>query len=415
MPLENPMIDHLFRHQHGRMVAILCRIFGLEHLETIEDAVQDTFIKAMGAWRHELPDNPEAWLTAAAKNRVIDLFRSISSARNREENLNSGTSAIAVNQLFLDSEIADSQLRMIFTACHPALDPRDQIAFALKAIGGFSRREIAAALLLKEETIKKRISRARKAVAEKKIRFEIPQGDQLRVRMIHVLEVIYLLFNEGFHSARKEIGVRKDLCGEALRLSKMLIDNPLTCNAEVQALFALMCFQSARLDSKVNAANELLDLKTQDRSKWYFPLIIAGNDMMHLATAEGKYSIYHYEAAIACEHLQARTFAETNWTNILNWYQQLEKLAPSPFNLLNMAVVNLQRKDFPGARQILEELEEDQLEQRKYLYYGCWAEYYKKIGDVSKAIEQYDVAISLVPEDLEKAYLMKKRGQVETG
>jgi RNA polymerase sigma-70 factor (ECF subfamily) len=413
MPEENPIIDYLFRHQHGRMVAILCRIFGLEHLETIEDAVQDTFVKAMGAWRNELPHNPEAWLTAAAKNRVIDLFRSIKSERDRHENLSTGTAAIAVNQLFLDDEIADSQLRMIFTACHPALDPRDQIAFALKAIGGFSRKEIAAALLLKEETIKKRITRARKAVAEKTIRFEIPQGEQLRIRMIRVLEVIYLLFNEGFHSARKDLAVRKELCGEALRLSKMLIVNPLTCNADVQALFALMCFHSARLDSKINEANEILDLRTQDRSKWYFPLVVAGNDMMNLATANGEYSVYHYEAAIACEHLRARTFEETNWKDILKWYRKLEALNPSLFNLLNMAVVNLQQADFSAARDILQQLDEDQLEQRKYLYHGCWAEYYKRTGDAAQAIHQYDVAISLVPNDLEKEYLLKKRGQVK--
>ncbi|MFK8160985.1 MAG: RNA polymerase sigma factor, partial [Lewinella sp.] len=358
---DNPMMDNLFRHQHGRMVAILCRVFGLEHLETIEDAVQDTFIKAMGAWRNEWPDNPEAWLTTAAKNRVIDLFRSIKSARERHEKLTTGTAAIAVNQLFLDDEIADSQLRMIFTACHPALDPRDQIAFALKAIGGFSRKEIAAALLLKEETTKKRITRARKAVAEQSIRFEIPQGEQLRIRMIRVLEVIYLLFNEGFHSTQKDLAIRKELCGEALRLSKMLIDNPMTCNAEVQALFALMCFHSARLDSKINEANEVLDLRSQDRSKWYFPLVVAGNDMMNLATANGEYSIYHYEAAIACEHLKASTFEATNWKEILRWYHKLDQLNPSPINQLNMAVVNLQRADFAAAREMLEQLEEDQL------------------------------------------------------
>lgn len=129
----------------------------------------------------------------------------------------------------------------------------------------------------------------------------------------------------------------------------------------------------------------------------------------------GKTASYHYEAAIACEHLKARTFAETNWTNILKWYQQLEELSPSPFNLLNMAVVNLQRQDYPAAHNVLQQLDEDQLEQRKYLYYGCWAEYYKKIEDFAKAIEQYDVAIRLVSEDLERAYLVKKQGQVKAG
>ena len=147
-------IDHLFRHQHGRMVAILCRIFGLQHLETIEDAIQDTFIKASLSWRAEMPENPEAWLTKAAKNRTIDLFRQLKSEKERASFFESGPASIAINELFLDDEIADSQLRMIFTACHPALDPRDQISFALKTIAGFSQQEIASALLTKDETIK---------------------------------------------------------------------------------------------------------------------------------------------------------------------------------------------------------------------------------------------------------------------
>lgn len=191
---SDAIIDHLFRHQHGRMVAILTRIFGLSNLEIIEDAVQDTFIKAMGTWRNGMPDNPEAWLTQAAKNRMIDLFRKLKSEKERAAYMESGTSTISVNELFLDDEIADSQLRMIFTACHPQLDPRDQIAFALKTIAGFSQKEIASALLLKEEAIKKRLSRARKAIGIKSISFEIPQGEQLNQRMIRVLEVLYLLF-----------------------------------------------------------------------------------------------------------------------------------------------------------------------------------------------------------------------------
>jgi RNA polymerase sigma-70 factor (ECF subfamily) len=394
------------------MVAILCRVFGLEHLETIEDAVQDTFIRAMTAWRQGLPANPEAWLTKAAKNRVIDLFRTINSERDRYTQL-SGPEAIVVDQLFLDHEIADSQLRMIFTACHPALDPRDQIAFALKAIGGFSGKEIASALLLKEETVKKRLSRARKAIAAKAISFEIPLGDQLNLRMVRVLEVIYLLFNEGFHSAKKEIVVRKELCGEALRLCKMLIDNPATSHPDAQALCALLCFHSSRLDSKINDANEIMDLRLQDRSKWYFPLIAAGNELMHRATAQqSSFSIYHYEAAIASEHLQARRFEETNWKQILYWYQQLETLAPSPFNLLNMAVVSIQQGDFPAAKKLLESIHQEALEQRGYLYFGCWAEYYKQTGNTSEATLHYDKSISLVTNEVEKQYLIKKRRQV---
>lgn len=409
---SEPLIDHLFRHQFGKMVSILCRIFGLEHLETIEDALQDTFIKASVSWRNGIPENPEAWLTTAAKNRTIDLFRSLKSEKERAKYLESSSSAIAFSELFLENEIADSQLRMIFTACHPALDPRDQIAFALKTIAGFSQKEIAAALLLKNETIKKRLTRARASISKEELKFKIPQGAELEQRMVRVLEVLYLLFNEGFHSSKKEMIVRKDLCGEALRLCKMLVDHPKVCNSEAQALFALMCFHSARLDSKIDALNEIIDLRLQDRSKWYFPLVVAGNNMMIKATRTNAYSPYHYEAAIASEHLIAKKFENTNWAKILFWYEKLQAISPSPFNLLNMAVVNLQR-DMPHlALEIMQQVDPSALGHRDYLYHGCMAQYYKAIKDYKKAIACYDQALASVRNESENRYLKIKRQNI---
>jgi len=412
---KDQVIDHLFRHQHGRMVAILCRVFGLRHLETIEDAVQDTFIKAMSAWREGMPENPEAWLTKAAKNRMIDLFRSIDSEKKRAEHFESGSSAMAIDDLFLDAEVADSQLRMIFAACHPALDPRDQIAFALKTIAGFSQKEIAAALLLKEETVKKRLSRARASIRKEDIAFSIPMGQELTTRRIRVLEVLYLLFNEGFHSIKKEIIVRKELCGEAMRLCKMLVDHPVVCNPETQALLALMCFHSARLDSKIDENNEIIDLRLQDRTKWFFPLILQGNDLMFKATEEDTFSAYHYEAAIASEHLKASTFDDTDWPRINKWYERLQKISPSPFNLLNMAVVALQQDLPTEAKTILDTIKIESLEQRRYLYHGCLAQYYLKVGRDGEAISAYGRAIDLVSNESEKRYLIRKRDKITTG
>jgi len=408
-----PMIDHLFRHQFGKMVSILCRIFGLQHLETIEDAIQDTFIKASISWQNGIPENPQAWLTTAAKNRTIDLFRSLKSEKERAKYLDKASSAIAISELFLEDEIADSQLRMIFTACHPTLDPRDQIAFALKTVAGFSQKEIAAALLLKNETIKKRLTRARASIRKEALKFEIPQGAELQRRMIRVLEVIYLLFNEGFHSSKKDIIVRKDLCGEALRLCKMIVDHPTVCNSEAQALFALMCFHSARLDSKIDDLNEIIDLRLQDRSKWYFPLIVAGNNMMYKATEGNEYSPYHYEAAIASEHLLAKKFEDTNWKKILYWYEQLQMISPSPFNLLNMAVVNLQRDMPEQAKEIMDQVNPEELGQRNYLYHGCLAQYHKAVKAYDQALICYDQALTSVVNDSEKRYLERKREKIK--
>ncbi|MFK7970207.1 MAG: RNA polymerase sigma factor [Bacteroidia bacterium] len=403
------MIDHLFRHQYGKMVSILTRIFGLAHLETIEDAVQDTFVTASLSWRNQIPDNPEAWLTQAAKNRTIDLFRKFNAEKKRVPMIESGAEMIAMFDLFLDNEIEDSQLRMIFAACHPALNPKDQIAFSLKTISGFSSSEIASALLLKEETVKKRLTRARKVVQEQNIEFAIPQGKSLPKRLDRVLEVLYLIFNEGFHSTRRDMLVRKELCGEAMRLCEMLLKNTFTRSEASYALFALMCFHAARLDSKVSPEGDIIDIKNQDRSLWFFPMVELGNDAMNKAVESGVYTGYHYEAAIASIHHQASTFALTNWDALLHWYQKLYELEPSDLTLLNMASIFLQKKELNMALQILEEIDPKKLEQRAYLYYGTYAEYFYQQGSMQSAISHMDQALGLVKNEAEKKHLEKKR------
>lgn len=410
--MEDKMIDHLFRHQYGKMVSILTRIFGLQHLELIEDAVQDTFIHAVQRWKTQVPENPEAWLTKAAKNRVLDLFRKLKAAEQRIPKIDFGASAIAIDDLFLDTEIEDSQLRMIFTACNPALNPKDQIAFSLKTISGFSSKEIASSLLLKEETVKKRLIRARKAIKSHKLSFEIPQGKLLSKRLDRVLEVIYLIFNEGFHSNKKEILIREDLCGEAMRLCRMLLKNKLTASTSAYALFALFCFHSSRLRSKINEQNEIISLKEQDRSLWYQPLIALGNNAMNKAIGAEEFSSYHYEAAIAAEHIAAKTYEETHWDNILMWYERLHEREPSAINCLNRVVVHIQRKDFTAAEQLLKQVAPHELEQRAYLYYGTYAEFYKQNGQISEALLSLEKAIELVNNEAELKYLQRKKAEL---
>ncbi len=405
-------IDHLFRHHYGKMVSILIRIFGLQHIETIEDAVQDTFIKAALSWRNQQPDNPEAWLTKVAKNRVLDLFRQIKSSKGREHIVGSSSEAMLITELFLDTEIEDSQLRMIFTSCHPKLHKTDQIAFALKTISGFSSREIASALLTKEETIKKRLTRARKIIKEQQISFKIPVGNALPKRLDSVLAVLYLMFNEGFHSNKQDILIRKELCGEAMRLCQLILKNETVRNSDTYALFALMCFHSARLESKLTIENEIVDLKNQDRSQWYFPLIQLGNSCMFKAVDTSIFSVYHYEAAIACEHLKAPSFEKTNWKKIEEWYQQLYSLNPSPIILLNIAMVKLQQLEFGASYRILNELSASDFNQRAYLYYGAWAEYYLEKDEIDLALIQMEEALNNVNNEAEKNYLLKKKRNI---
>ncbi len=407
--MEPKLIDHLFRHQHGKMVSILTRIFGLAHLETIEDAVQDTFMQAMQVWRQQPPENPEAWLTQAAKNRTIDLFRKFNAEKKRIAYVQNSPSPSVISDLFLETEIEDAQLRMIFTACHPLLNPRDQIAFALKTISGFSSKEIASALLLKEETIKKSLSRARKTVRQEEIAFAIPIGAELPERLDRVLKIVYLIFNEGFHSNKKDMLIRKELCGEAIRLCKMLLKNDLTNPPKVYALFALMCFHSARMPSRVDENNELVDLKNQDRSLWYLPLMTLGNRAMMRAVEAETFSTYHYEAAIAAEHLKATTFEKTDWDKILDWYEKLLEIQPSDLTQLNIAMVHLQRNDADAALAVLKVVNPDELAQRTYLYHGAYAEYFAKKENLKKAIECINKALDLVANESERQFLLKKR------
>ncbi|WP_299117520.1 sigma-70 family RNA polymerase sigma factor [uncultured Winogradskyella sp.] len=406
--MKDKDIDHLFRHHSGKMVSVLTRIFGLAHLEIIEDAVQDTFIKASLSWRKEQPKYPEAWLTKAAKNRVLDIFRALKTQKKHADLLSTGTDVIAINELFLDKEIEDAQLRMIFTACHPKLDPRDRISFALKTVSGFSTKEIASALLTKEDTIKKRLMRARKAIQKANLKFYIPQGNELLERIESVMEVLYLIFNEGFHSNNKDQLIREDLCGEAMRLCQLLLKQKNTRSPDVYALFALMCFHSARIEAKISVNNEILDLKQQDRSQWHFPLIVLGNTMMNKAVETDCFSCYHYEAAIAGEHIRARTFEDTNWNQILQWYEALHALQPMPSHILTMAVICTQTKAYEKADNYFNQLKVEDLEQRGYLFYAAKSDYYSKIEKYNRALEYINLALSLVNNSLEKDYLLKK-------
>lgn len=408
---DTPLIDHLFRHQSGKMVAVLVRIFGLSNLELIEDAVQDTFIKAMASWKMGIPEQPEAWLVKAAKNRAIDLLRSGKIRSDKISQFSQGAMITTLDDLFSTSEIEDSQLRMVFTACHPELNSKEQISFALKTISGFGDKEIAAALLTKIETVKKRLSRARKLIKTQGITFTIPTGTTLNKRLNIVHEVLYLIFNEGYHSSAKKTLVRKDLCAEAIRLCSLILKKAPLRTGEGYALFAIFCFHAARLDAKISDNNHLLDLKQQDRSNWNRESILLGNSALNQAMQYDSISQYHLEAAILGEHLNAPSFEQTNWDNILAYYQHIWTINPSDLTLLNLSLVLLQLNEIKKAQQTLQKIKVNQLEQRKYLYFGLQAELYAKEKNLAKAIDYLNQAIATVNNDFERQYLQEKKEQ----
>ena len=405
------VVDHLFRHHQGKMISTLTRIYGLSNLEMIEDAIQDTFISAMIHWKNGIPDNPEGWLTTASKNRAIDLLRKVKAEDNRILKLQNGPAVISLNDMFLPDQIEDNQLRMIFTACHPKLNPKDQIAFALKTIAGFSDKEIGTALLLKYETVKKRLARARKTIQEQGITFDIPGKKEIAQRIQEVHQVLYLIFNEGFQSTKKDQVVRKDLCGEAIRLCTLLLKKENLRSGEGYALFGLFCFHAARLDAKVEG-EIIIDLKNQDRSKWEKNLIAIGHDAMNKSMQYDSISRYYVEAAIAAEHTSASSFEETNWNRILEFHYLLHENNPSDYSAMNISIVLIQLGRVKEANSFLDLIDPKKLENRAYLYYGIKAEYFIQIQDFVQANIYFNLALENVTNESEKKYIENKKSNL---
>jgi RNA polymerase sigma factor (sigma-70 family) len=415
----NQLTDHLFRHESGKMVAVITRIFGLPNIEMAEDVVQEAFAQAVKEWRLQVPANPSAWLMQTAKNKTIDIIRRERHKKKfAEENAlllkSEYTAAYTVENLFLPHEIKDSQLRMIFACCHPALDERDQIALTLKTCSGFSVDEIAVALISNPETVKKRIQRAKQYITEHHLHFEIPLGSELTNRLDIALHCIYLLFNEGYNSSHREELIRKDLCEEALRLALMLTENEITNQPKCSALIALMSLLSSRFNSRLDEHGEIVLLEDQDRSKWDGNLINFGLDYLSKASSGNELSEYHLEAAIVAEHTIASSFAETNWSRILEIYNLLMTVNASPMLLLNRAIVIGKIKGQQAALKEINSIPEiEKWMGTHYLFAAVVADLHSQAGNSVEAIDHFKKAIGLTSSLVEKKLLMQKMKMVK--
>ena len=403
-------VDHLFRHESGKMIAILTRIFGVSQLQLVEDVVQESFLKAMQSWKFgNVPNNPSAWLMQVAKNKVVDVLRK----RNREHLYNATGKAFdfetAIPEYFHEQEIADSQLRMIFTCAHPELKEEDRLALTLKTVSGFSIHEIAQALLSTEDAIQKRLLRARAFIREENIQFEIPAGAALRARMNTTLSVLYLLFNEGYNSSREEEFIRKDLCAEAMRLCKLLTEHPI-CNApSANALLALMCFHAARFESRISDDNDMILLHQQDRSKWDQNLIKVGYAYLNQSSLGEDISVYHLESAIAAEHCLSPSFKETNWARMLQLYDLLFELKPTATVKLNRSIVVAEMGNLEEAIQsVLSIPNLDHLLKTHYIYSTVLGDLYKRLSDAVRAKEFLEKALSLTHSRAERNLIQQK-------
>lgn len=407
MPLNSvsQLVDHLFRHESGRMVAALTRRLGIRNLDLAQDIVQDTLLKAMTQWRFgNIPKNPSAWLYTVAKNKAIDYFRSQQSRKTSQgwEEIGQET---ALDELFLESEVQDSVLRMIFACCHPSIQEESQIALSLKTLCGLSIPEIAKAFLASEDTIAKRIYRAKEKIIEDRIELEVPSSSELNSRFHVVLNVLYLMFNEGYNSSHRDELIRKDICAEAMRLCYLVTEHPLTNLPPANALLALMCFQSSRLMSRIDEKGNIITLKYQDRKSWNQALITKGRDYLDRAAEGDAFSVYHLEAAIAGLHASSPSFDETDWKSVYDLYEILYALKPSPVVALNKAIAS----SYAVSRQsALEQLQRIRGLEKHYLYHAALGEVCLGLDRKSEAREHFDRAIALTNSNAEKNFLRGK-------
>jgi RNA polymerase sigma factor (sigma-70 family) len=405
--------EHLFRREAGRMIASLTRIFGVRNLDLAEDVVQDAFCRALDTWKlRGMPDDPSAWLQRVAKNRAIDALRRERTARSFEPQLarlfeSEWTLVPAIAELFSESTVEDDQLRMMFSCCHPRLAEHAQVALVLNLLCGFSAGEVAAGFLSPRSAIEKRIVRGKKVLASSAALFDLRAGD-LRVRLQSVQRALYLLFNEGYHGASPSKAVRTELCHEAMRLVALLRTNPLTATPATFALGALMCLNAARLHARIDAQGNLSTLYDQDRSLWDRRLLARGQELLEQSAVGTELSEFHVEAAIAAAHTRAGCVEETDWRQIVDLYDMLLRLRPSPVVALNRAIAIGQLE---GPQRGLDEIRAIAQQERlaDYPFYNAaLGELELRTGRAERAREHFAAALAVARNPMERNFLTRR-------
>lgn len=404
------LVDHLFRHKAGQMIAVLTGLFGVAHIELAEDVVQETLITAMRRWPYTgVPENPGGWLMTVAKNRALDILRREARFRQRAEKIGEGIGGLEEMGDTLDDEV----LTMMFICCDPMLGREAQIALTLKAVGGFSVGEIARAFLSTETTIAQRLVRAKRRLREAGGVFALPDERALPSRLAAVMGVIYLIFNEGYGAHQGEDLVRHELCGEAIRLGTLLADHRVGQQPEMFALLALMLFQGSRLGARIDAMGDVLQLAEQDRSKWDQGMIQRAFRMLERAMQGEELSEYHLQAGIASCHAAAASFEATDWDSILFYYDALMERAPSEVVALNRAVAVGMRDGAAAGLDALGAVAQSGLRDY-YLLHATYGEFYAQMGRVGAAVEAYQRAMGLTRNEVERRFLSRRIGEVGT-
>ena len=402
--------EHYFRHEFGRMVSVLSRRFGVHRLELCEDAVQTALLRAMQSWSQQgQPNDQSAWLYRVAHNEVLSAIRRerhIDSSVDSDERMAAepGTE----QAIYLEHEVKDDQLRMLFVCANSEIPRESQLVFALKILCGFSVEEIALRLFQSPESVYKRLQRARTALRKRIGDLESPDFNELATRLYAVLEILYLLFTEGYSSAQPDQVIRNELCEEAIRLSRLLDEHPVGAVPETSALLALMYLDAARFDSRVDGTGGLLLLEEQDRSRWDRELIQIGISYLHRAARGEAFTRYHIEAAIAAEHCLAPSYRETRWSEIAKLYQRLDDIVPSPIHTLNRAIAIAEWQGAEAGLALLEAINAPAWLLGYYLWDATLGELYRRRGDHERAKSHLSRALNAAPTHAEKALLRRR-------
>lgn len=407
---EKELLPHLFRTEYRKLVAVLCYLFGIEHVEVAEDIASDTFLAAAETWAIKgVPENPAAWLYTVAKNRTKNYLKrnTVFEQKVASEIRYSSDKEAEIDIDMSPKNITDSQLAMIFAVCNPLIPAESQVALALNLLCGFGVQEIADAFLLNKEVVYKRIQRAKEKLKEGRISITQPSVPEIGERLETVLTTIYLLYSEGYYSISQNTTLRKELCAEAMHLNFLLIDNELTDRPEASALLSLMCFHSSRFEARTNRNGEMVLYEDQDESLWNRELIERGTYYLSRASTGEKLSRYHLEAGIAYWHTHKEDSHE-KWTHILDLYNHLLAIEYSPIAALNRIYALAK---VSGKEAAIGEAEHLNLT-NNHFYYSLLGNLYAGIDD-TQATTHYETAIKLAHSESDKAILFRNIARLQ--
>jgi RNA polymerase sigma-70 factor (ECF subfamily) len=400
-------IADVFRTERARVLATVIRVCNGD-FELAEEAVQEAFAAALSRWPDEgVPDEPRGWLVSVARNKAVDMIRRRVKLRSiiSGAELEPGTVGPVEH-----GSVGDDRLRLIFTCCHPALAPEAQVALTLRTLGGLTTEEIARAYLTAPATMAQRLVRAKTKIREARIPYEVPEASELAERTDAVMAVLYLIFNEGYSATAGDAWIRRDLCSEAIRLGRLLVE--LTADAEATGLLALMLLHDARREGRVDEAGDLVLLEDQDRSTWNRAQIDEALALVPVALRGGN-GAYSVQAAIAALHAQARVPSATDWPQIAALYGELYRRTPSAIVALNRAVAVAMSQGPEAGLRLMDPLKSELA--GYHLWHAARADLLRRLGNTKAAATAYRHALALVGSEPERRFLEKRLAQLASG